>query len=430
MSRFRIPLPRSLYGRAALILILPILTIQLVFALQFIQRHYEGVTQQMSRGVELELSLFLDAFNADPALAARVADELHFTVTDPAYWTGGADRRDFFDVSGRAIIATLRDGLPVTAVDLQRDNSMVLLLLQTDRGPINVEVSRRRMSASNPHQLLVLMIVTSILMTVIAFLFLSNQLRPIARLAQAAEAFGKGRSIPYRPRGALEVRAAGNAFLDMRARIERFIEQRTLMLSGISHDLRSPLTRMKLELAMMDEDEVRDLLRDVQDMERLVDEFLAFSRGDATEEVVTTDLSTLLRQIVANARRMGQSVQEGDIADDAEVPLRPQAVSRATENLVMNAIRYGTTARVSLLRGERTLRIVVEDDGPGIPPEQRDEAMTPFTRLGAERDPNLGGGVGLGLSIAADIARSHGGHLRLGSSADMGGLRAEIVLAR
>ncbi len=430
MSLFRTPLPRSLYGRAALILIVPILTIQLVFALQFIQRHYEGVTQQMSRGVELELSLFLDAFNDDPALAARVADDLHFRVSDPPFWTGDGDRRDFFDVSGRAIITTLREGLPLTAVDLQRDNSMVVLVLETRRGPINVEVSRRRMSASNPHQLLVLMIVTSILMTVIAFLFLSNQLRPIARLATAAEAFGKGRSIPYRPRGALEVRAAGNAFLDMRARIERFIEQRTLMLSGISHDLRTPLTRMKLELAMMDERDARDLLRDVQDMERLVDEFLAFSRGDATEEVVPTALSSLLRQIVANARRAGQLVEEGEIAEGIDLLLRPQAVTRATENLVMNAIRYGTNARVSLLPGERSLRIVVEDDGPGIPPEQRDEAMTPFSRLGAERDPNQGGGVGLGLSIAADIARSHGGHLRLGRSEDMGGLRAEIVLAR
>ncbi|WP_128253936.1 ATP-binding protein [Falsirhodobacter deserti] len=430
MAISRIPLPRSLSGRAALILIVPILTIQLVFSLQFIQRHYEGVTEQMSRGLEIELSYLLNTYDADPAEAQRVADGLQFKLVAPAEWEIQADRRDFWDLSGRVIISTLRNGLPLTAVDLQHDNRAVRLLMQTSRGPINVEVDRRRVSASNPHQLLVLMIVTSVLMTVIAFLFLANQLRPIAKLARAAEAFGKGRNIPYRPRGALEVRAAGTAFLEMRNRIERFIEQRTLMLSGISHDLRTPLTRMKLELAMMDEAEAADLLRDVQEMERLVDEFLAFSRGDATEEVAHVDAGELVHQVVANAQRMGQSVQTGGIAGDAVVPLRPQAVSRALENLVNNAVRYGTSARVSLIATPANIRFVVEDDGPGIPKEMREEALTPFSRLGKERDPNRGGGVGLGLSIAADIAHSHGGKLRLLESEDMGGLRAEIVLAR
>ncbi|MDB6453465.1 ATP-binding protein [Falsirhodobacter sp. 20TX0035] len=430
MAKFRPPLPRSLSGRAALILIVPILTIQLVFSLQFIQRHYEGVTQQMARGLEIELSYLLDSYAADPEEAQRVAKALHIRLLAPAVWDFHEDHRDFWDVSGRALIATLRDGLPLTAVNLQHDNGEVRLLLDTPRGPVNVEVDRRRISASNPHQLLVLMIMTSILMTVIAFLFLSNQLRPIARLAQVAEAFGKGRTVPYRPRGALEVRAAGNAFLEMRHRIERFIEQRTLMLSGISHDLRTPLTRMKLELAMMDEDETADLRRDVQEMERLVDEFLAFTRGDATEEVVHADAAELARQVVTNAERMGQNVLQGPMDVHATVPLRPQAVKRALENLVGNAVRYGTVARVSLIGSPHHIRLVVEDDGPGIPKEMRDQALTPFARLGAERDPNQGGGVGLGLSIAADIARSHGGQLRLLESADLGGLRAEIVLAR
>jgi len=430
MANFRPPLPRSLYGRAALILIVPILTIQLVFSLQFIQRHYEGVTVQMSRGLEIELSYLIDAYDADPVRAEEIASALRLDLVAPAEWPFAEDRRDLWDLSGRALISTLRDGLPLLAVDLQNNDNRVRMLMQTDRGPINISVERRRVSASNPHQLLVLMIFTSVLMTVIAFLFLSNQLRPIARMAQAAEAFGKGRIIPYRPRGALEVRAAGAAFLEMRGRIERFIEQRTLMLSGISHDLRTPLTRMKLELAMMEGAEVADLLRDVQEMERLVDEFLAFTRGDATEEVERRNASDLVRQVVANAQRAGQAVTMGPVDTDAVVPLRPQAVTRALENLVTNAVRYGTNARVSLTGTSQNIRLVVEDDGPGIPKELRDEALTPFSRLGKERDPNRGGGVGLGLSIAADIARSHGGHLRLHESADLGGLRAEIVLAR
>ncbi|MDH2325636.1 ATP-binding protein [Cereibacter sp. SYSU M97828] len=437
MAHSRTVLPRSLYGRAALILIVPILTIQLVFALQFIQRHYEGVTRQMAGGVEIELSYLLDEIARAPDATAasdraiEIGQGLDLDIVFPAAMPVTGDHRDFWDLSGRALISALREGLPeIEGIDLQTDRRAVIIGLRTAQGPMEVDVDRRRMSASNPHQLLVLMIVTSLLMTVIAYLFLSNQLRPIAKLAEAADAFGKGRHVSYRPRGAVEVRAAGAAFLEMRNRIERQIEQRTLMLSGVSHDLRTPLTRMKLELAMMDEDDARDLLRDVQDMERLVDEFLSFSRGDAMEAVEPVDPVAIVRRAVENAQRMGQDVTLGELADPGEVPLRPQAVARALDNLIGNAVRYGKRAEVSLALTDRNIRFTVEDDGPGIPKERREEAMRPFTRLESERNPNKGGGVGLGLSIAADIARSHGGQLRLGESETLGGLKAEIVLAR
>jgi len=294
-----------------------------------------------------------------------------------------------------------------------------------------VTVDRARVSASNPHQLLVLMLVTSALMTFIAYLFLRNQLRPIKLLGDAAAAFGKGRQMAYRPRGALEVRAAGMAFLDMRGRIERQIEQRTLMLSGISHDLRSPLTRLKLGLSLLPEDDdTKALLQDVGDMSRLVDEFLAFVRGDATETPEHTDPVALAQRAVENAQRMGQAITMTDNAGQEQVRLRPVAVMRALENLIGNAVRYGSLARISVSLTDRTVKFTVEDDGPGIPKDRRDEAVLPFARLDGARDPNKGGGVGLGLSIAADIARSHGGTLRLGESEALGGLKAELVLAR
>jgi two-component system osmolarity sensor histidine kinase EnvZ len=288
------------------------------------------------------------------------------------------------------------------------------------------------MSVSNPHQLLVWMIFTSVLMTGVAFYFLRAQLRPITLLARAAEAFGKGQPVAYRPRGALEVRAAGRAFLDMRARIERHIESRTLMLSGVSHDLRTPLTRLRLGLAMLpQDDETRALQGDVAQMQRLVDEFLAFARGDAMEVPEPTDPVALARKVVEAADRGGQAIRlETPGAAPGPVALRPQAVTRALENLVANAGRFASDTVVSLQADARNLRLVVEDNGPGIPRDRRDEAMLPFARLGNERDPNRGGGVGLGLSIAADVARSHGGQLILGESATMGGLRAELVLAR
>lgn len=430
-------MPRSLYGRAALILIVPIVTIQLVVSVAFIQRHFERVTRQMTEGVEIELRYLqseVDAASAEAAAARGegLARDLQMSVSLPADWTAQEDMRGTFDLAGRQVVTTLREGLPgLIAVDLQSDRSMVRLLLETRHGPMAVTLDRNRVSATNPHQLLVLMIATSVLMTVIAYLFLRNQIRPIKRLAEAAEAFGKGRHIPYRARGATEVRAAGAAFLDMRARIERQIEQRTLMLSGVSHDLRTPMTRLRLGLSMLPEDEeTRALLGDVADMERLVTEFLAFARGDAMEATEAVDVVALVRHVVENGQRGGQAVVLRDAAGAAQARLRPAAITRAMENLIGNAVRYGTRAEVSVVVTDRNVRIVVEDNGPGIPKDQRDEALVPFTRLDAARDPNRGGGVGLGLSIAADIARNHGGSLRLGESEALGGLRAELVLAR
>jgi two-component system osmolarity sensor histidine kinase EnvZ len=289
---------------------------------------------------------------------------------------------------------------------------------------LRIVVPRQRVSASNPHQLLVLMIGTGILMTLIAFLFLRNQLRPIKRLARAAEAFGRGQSVPFKPTGAIEVRAAGNAFLNMRARIDRHIEQRTLMLLGVSHDIRTPLTRLKLGLSMLDQTEDTEALQqDVTDMERMLDSFLEFARAERVEDPTITDPATLVTDL---AHRM--QVDVGRVDQGPPVPLRALGVARALQNLVSNAQSYGTNCRISLERSAKTLRFSVEDDGPGIPADKRDVAMQPFSRLDESRNLSNAPGVGLGLAIATDIARAHGGTLRLGESTDMGGLRADVIL--
>lgn len=431
-------MPRSLYGRAALIFLVPIVTIQLVVSVVFVQRFYEDVTRQMTRNVVLELNYLLRQVEEAPdnaAAAARIIaplqEPLAMQVTLPAV-NPRQEQHSFGDLSGRAMIKTLRGGVKgIRAIDLLGNADVVHLWIETRFGDMEVEFDRLRVSARNPHQLLVLMLFTGILMTIIAFVFLRNQLRPIKRLARAAEAFGKGRVAPFSPSGATEVRAAGGAFLAMRARIERQIEQRTLMLSGVSHDLRTPLTRLKLGLSMMDENaDIDALQQDVADMEGLLDGFLDFARGDAGEEPKNTDPVLLVRQALSNAHRAGKDVELAGITGEGEVMLRPKAVLRALENLIGNAVRYGSKARVSVVLSERTLVISVEDDGPGIAAGDREEALKPFSRLVPARNQNEGSGVGLGLSIAMDIARAHGGSLRLGESASLGGLKVDLILAR
>ncbi|QCO56796.1 HAMP domain-containing protein (plasmid) [Pseudorhodobacter turbinis] len=429
--------PRGLYGRAISILIVPVVSIQLVVSVAFIQRHFERVTQQMTGGVAIELGYLLDQMAAAPDQDSakqqleEVAQAMGFAVEFPTTKSDVGDLRSWFDLSGREVIATLRESVPgLQRVELLGDPRRVEMLINTAQGALWLVVDRARLSASNPHQLLVLMILTSVVMTFVAYGFLRNQLRPITRLASVATAFGKGQHVTYRPRGALEVRAAGRAFLDMRARIERQIEQRTMMLSGISHDLRTPLTRMRLGLSMLPEDEeTAALLADVGDMQRLIDEFLSFARGDAMEDAELTSPAELIGRMIDNAVRSGQAVTPGTLEVQGDVMLRPAAVTRALENLIGNGVRFGTRVRVSAWQTGKELRVLVEDNGPGIPEMQRNEAMMPFSRLDSARDPNRGGGVGLGLAIAQDVARSHGGALTLSQSAEMGGLKAEFVIA-
>jgi len=439
-GRLKALMPTGIYARGALILLVPIVTIQLVMSLAFIQRHFEAVTRQMTAGLVPGLQYLLAEVEAAPdaaaaAAAARaLAAPLALRAELPSPSDGMLpvqDARDPWDLSGREVIAGLREWLPgVVAVDLVGERRMVLVHVDTRHGPVLIGLERFRVSASNPHQLLVVVLATAVLMTVIAFLFLRNQLRPIRRLAVAAEAFGRGEAVPLRVSGADEVRAAAGAFLHMRDRIARQQAQRALMLSGVSHDLRTPLTRLRLGLAMLDDRAEADALgRDVDEMERLLDAFLAYARGDADLATAPCDGAALAAERVERARSAGGAVTlaDGAITDGAPLALDAGLFTRAVDNLIGNALRYAGRARVGIHRDAGALQITVEDDGPGIPADRRAEAVQPFVRLDAARNQNLGGGVGLGLAIAAQAAARHGGTLALDDSPDLGGLRATLT---
>ena len=435
-------MPRSLFGRSLLMIVIPVVVLQLVVGIVFIQRHFARVTTQMAGSVALELNYAADLVeemdSLEEARAVLYSLERPFNIKLellPDQNVSPAVRLFFYDVSGRALIASLRKNIERDIdIDLTRSNWTVEILIETSRGVLKAKVPRSRVSATNPHQLLVLMILTAIILTVISALFLRNQVRPIKKLAEVSEAFGKGRVEEFHPTGATEVRRAGHSFLAMRARLERQIEQRTQMLSSVSHDLRTPLTRLKLSLELMDEsEETRHMQQDVEDMEQMLDVFLSFARGNSLEETKNVNPRKLVEKVVADCERSGHKVRS---VFDCQTPksdkmiLRKGAVSRAITNLLSNALRYGETVSLEATLSEKHLQITIEDDGPGIPENERENALKPFVRLDPSRNQDGIGGVGLGLAIVADVARSHGGEVRLSKSKSLGGLKVIFTIPR
>ena len=426
-------LPSGLYGRAALILLLPIVFLQLTVSIVFVQRHFEGVSEQMTRSLRSEITLMSQVLfkdQADIEFARSLAAPLEIKIISfDEDKDKFLERRRFYDLTGLIVRRELLEEPGIERVDLP-DDYVVRVLLAKEEGNYILSFSRKRVSASNPHQLIVNMLIFGSVFTLIAFIYLRNQLRPITRLANAAEAFGLGQSVQYRPSGAVEVRAAGEAFLDMRARIERHIEQRTLLLSGVSHDLRTPLTRLRLGLSMLEVEEKVDLEKDVTEMQALIDEFLSFARNqaDTGSNTEQADIWEIVDDVVKNISRNSGRVSFVKPYQPLVLELRPLAIRRALENLIGNGLRYANKVSVSASVYKTEVHVTVEDDGPGIPDEQIEEALKPFSRLDPARNQNRGSGVGLGLPIVADVAYAHGGKLELSKSVALGGLKADLIV--
>lgn len=433
-------MPRSLFGRTLLILIVPLLVSQLIIAVVFAQRHIDRVTRQMTEGVAQELRGIARLVVVEPdtesidKMLERLSEGFSFTLKYEAGASITALRRpSWFRLADRAIYETFTDQVdyPVT-IDPTQFRRRVVVSQQLPNGALTAFVPHRRLMASNPHSLYVWMTMTGLVLLGVAGLFLRNQVRPIKQLSLAAEAFGKGQAAPaFRPGGAEEVRRAAAAFQTMRARLERQISQRTLMLSGVSHDLRTPLTRMRLSLEMLDEGpEVEGLKRDVDHMARMVEDFLAFARGEKIEAPQAVDVHELVLAVVDDMRALGHEVQL-DGADDVPLllPMRAHGMRRCIANLVQNGATYGKRVWVKVVVEPRHLAILVDDDGPGIAEAHRAQLMLPFQRGDEARNQDEGEGSGLGLSIARQIANAHGGDLLLEDS-PKGGLRAGIHLPR
>ncbi|HLN24915.1 MAG TPA: ATP-binding protein [Patescibacteria group bacterium] len=436
-------LPRGLLGRSLLILVSPLVLLQLVSAYVFYGTHWNVVTRRLATGLAGDIGAVIELMRTFPApdnrvkifAAAGYPMGLEFSMEDGGILdkTGmlGAASKLETDVTGYSLKSNLLDamaervGRPVF-IDAKDPDRDIDIRIQLPNGVLDVHAPRKRLYSPTTTIFVLWMVGTSMLLLGIATIFMRNQVRSVRRLAAAADSFGKGRDVPnYKAEGAAEVRQAAAAFTQMRDRIKRQMAQRTEMLAGVSHDLRTPLTRMKLQLAMMDCDGIAELHEDVSDMERMVEGYLAFARGEGGEKAEPTELVALIEDVVAKLRREGAAI-DLHCEEELTLPLRPHAIHRCLMNLVGNAVRYAHHVAVRAGRREDAVEVIIDDDGPGIPADMRDAVFKAFLRLEGSRNPATGG-VGLGLTIARDVARGHGGEILLEDS-PLGGLRVRIRL--
>jgi len=426
-------MPTGLYARALLIMIVPMVILQSVVAFVFMERHWNTVTRRLSTAVVQDIAGLIDVYKGYPQDKGRdqirriARDRLKLQVDFlPMDDMPPPGPKPFFSLLDQSLSVQIsrQIGRPFW-IDTVGRSKVVEIRIQLDDAVMRVYAERSAAYASNSQIFLFWMVGTSSILLIVAVLFLRNQIKPILRLADAAESFGKGREVPnFRPRGAREVRRAAFAFLEMKSRIERSIEQRTAMLAGVSHDLRTILTRFKLELALIgDSPELDGMRKDVDEMSMMLEDYLAFTRGDSGEQAQQTDMVQALEELRSDAERHGHTATVS-FQGLPVVTVKPASFKRCLANLVSNAARHGKAIAIAGQRDHRYLTITVDDDGPGIPAHMREEVFKPFLRLDNARNQDEGGS-GLGLAIARDIARSHGGDIVLGDS-PMGGLRAAV----
>jgi two-component system osmolarity sensor histidine kinase EnvZ len=426
-------MPKGLYARSLIIIVTPMVILQSVLAFVFMERHYNTVTRRLSAAVSQDITAISDLAVTFPTVAdqeriKQIAQSAMGLTVDflPGERLPPPGPKPFFSILDSNFTGELGKRLRRPFwTDTVGNSNLIEVRVQLDGTVLRVFARRTQAYLSNSHIFLVWMVGTSLVLLAVAILFLRNQIKPIEKLADAAIAFGKGRDVSgFRPRGAREVRGAALAFLEMRRRIERQIEQRTTMLAGVSHDMRTILTRFKLELALLgDSPDTEGMRKDVEELQNMLEAYLAFARDDTGETPLVADIARIIEDTRYNAERHGANVT-ASFTGDPMVMIRADAFRRCLANLATNAWRHGTRVAITGMRDDRWLTVYVDDNGPGIAPDKREEVFRPFVRLDDARNQDAGGS-GLGLTIARDAARSHGGDVSLGES-PLGGLRATV----
>lgn len=429
-------MPATLMGRSGLIILVPLILVQIISTFIFYDNHWETLSRRLAQGLAGDISHIRVYLRDNPApedfawiqTTARqtmlLDIEYERQAALPANETIDAEG-PFPDVLTRELWRELKR--PFT-IDFERSDREIEINMQLPGGVLHVLAPRKRLFSSTTYVFVLWMVGSSMLLFGVAALFLNVQVRAVRRLARAADSFGKGRDVPnFKPEGAREVRQAALAFTAMRNRIQRQIDQRTEMLAGVSHDLRTPLTRLRLQIEMLDgaaPEDVSDIKEDIDEMERMLDGYLAFARGEGDEESEPTNLEDLLIDIHRRFQHSEATVSLDVLDIGGEITTKPIAIRRCLANLIGNATRYGSRVEISARKSGAHIEISVDDNGPGIAEDHRENVFKAFYRVDSSRNPETGG-VGLGLTIARDIARSLGGNVVLADSA-IGGLRATV----
>lgn len=429
--------PRSLYARALIIIIAPIVILQSVLVFVFMERHWNTVTRRLSAAVTQDISAVLKIMEAYPSKTdeeniIRIAREqlnLNMAIL-PADPLPPPSPKPFFSLLDQTLSSEIgqKIGKPFW-IDTVGRSQLVEIRIQLDDKVVQIFARRSQTYASNSHIFIFWMLGTAVVLLVIAIIFMRNQIKPIQRLANAAEDFGKGRDHPnFRPTGATEVRRASRAFIQMKSRLQRQIEQRTAMLAGVSHDLRTILTRFKLQLALLGHDkDVTDLEQDVKDMQTMLAGYLEFAKGDADEQSADIELTQLYKELIGHAKLENKTASY-TFEGEPIVHVRPVSFKRCLDNIWSNAIKHADTLKITGKHTSGWLNMSIEDDGPGIPIQERENVFRAFYRLDNARNLNADkAGTGLGLSIARDSINSHGGTITL-SDSEMGGLKVTLKM--
>jgi two-component system osmolarity sensor histidine kinase EnvZ len=427
-------MPKTLLGRSLLIIVMPLILLQLVSGVIFYETHWDTIALRLARSVAGDIGGVIDLINDKPDAKSKskvfmiAADKfnLNMKFRDGALITSGNKGEN--GLMKKMLTHAMNDYVhrPFT-IDTISKKRYVIIEVQLFNGVLSTIAPKKRLFSSTAIVFVLWMVGTSLILFTIAMFFMHNQVRPIRRLAIAAENFGKGRDVSsFKPQGASEVRQAATAFLAMRDRIILQIRQRTDMLAGVSHDLRTPLTRMRLEIEMLsDAITAENLKTDVTEMEHMLEGYLAFARGEGTEKSRPTDLTSIVDGVVAQARRKGGLIDYHS-EDKLELPLRQNGFKRSIANLIDNASRFAEHISIRIGHRDDAIEIIIDDDGPGIPEVHHDDVFKPFFRIEGSRNQGTGG-IGLGMTIARDVIRSHGGELKL-STSPIGGLRVRIRL--
>jgi two-component system osmolarity sensor histidine kinase EnvZ len=418
-----------------MIIITPLVLLQVVSTWVFFDRHWDTITRRLASSIAGDIAWVLDEMSGElgvkerDELFARTRHHKGLQIILHRNQILPNQKADFTGVIDSTMAHALQERVQRPfMLDTSSFKTRVIIDIQMPTGVLSVIVPGKRLFSSTTYIFILWMIGTSLVLFAVASIFMRNQVRPIRRLAEAADAFGKGGEMSqgFRIQGATEVRIAATAFNRMRERINRQIRQRTDMLSGVSHDLRTPMTRMKLQLAMIsDSPEIEDLKSDLAEMEQMIEGYLTFARGDGEEKAVKTDLSSVISESVDTWRRNRTSI-DLHVEDEISLPLKQKAFRRCIDNLIANAAKYGEHIWIHAGRRRNDIEITIDDDGPGIPESEQKNVFRPFYRIDESRNRETGG-TGLGLAIAHDIARAHGGDITLGTS-PQNGLRARIRL--